>query len=1674
MHLLGRPPPQDAPPPSVAELEAMAPDARAEAEAAAAARIERGRRRVAAATLLQRRLPPLLVRKHAIDAARASAARAAPWLARLAAVLGMVAAGEGRAFLARRAAERAAADAAAADAASAARQADGAAATFKAGKPEAPGARAKSPTKPPSARGGSKSPSRTPPPAPLPAPAEGGGGEPDVGLDLADSPPMQSLRYLERACTLAARGRAWHEGLNAARALWNVTRMLLNMETGLSVPTPPLVWLPGPMPGPPEAPPSTIAAAVVEKGAKGKDAKKDDSKKDSKAGKAGAEPAAPAPPTVPLPTNARANTGRALRAATDALLSMVAALRAGTPLHAGVVPLPSVDGRGEDGDGGGDFDDAASYATSNFSYGSDLQADEWFRRVPLDMAFLNRLVLLVLTVLGRMRRWHAVLSLGEEWLALSEGAFNEKVLPVLMAAAAETGAPSARMQATMEAVMRDKNQALDNLDSVRALAKKRLGEASVLAGSGVGSNVRKKKGVRTGRAGPGGAPAADSDGEGLAFGDNASTAASSYTNGTSTTFRTRASQPDHARVPGEYEKVIEFLKKRGEKGAMILAMNEMGDVHAHFGNWRAATTAWSDALDTLLGPYQVIRSWRKVLDAQSKEATLKTLGVHGILLASGVLLGKLARYAYHGNLGLRLEAARMGATLVSCLFVSSIQHPQRPAGFATYVPLSLWDGADVFADPYRCPLSDVLSGLETLASTLIDVGLALDALPLLSAWECIAWRCARSVPATVRCRTLRVRALVQLGLLTAASELLLDLLAGRRLPDPLLDSDLRLRDPITGAVVAVAVVPPLRADALPGHADNQPAIAALGGDGVLPAAVEALYGPWAVAHLALARADLLLRLGSVPNLWKETSPGTGLRVQPAGGAGAPAPAAGGRGGGAGAGGNTAPPAAAAAAAGAGAKGAAAAGAKGGAKAAEKPASGRGGRAGSPGPDAAPDPTVAPDPTAAAQRGEVLVRALLLLTDVELARWAPASALAHAARALSCVADGAERVNASLSDNDECERFGMAPALWLLARSAMVRCTYQLGHDALCERLVSAGLAEASAAGCALSAAGLLHVQAALLVRRGDAAGALNTLQDVLSRYQALVLRDPRVSSLLLDAAAARDDLGLRGDAERLAQAATAMLEEWCSSLGLNEAREHAELINVYASGTALYAAALQLVARCAARHGPPGLPDAQASLEDALLLLRRFTRALPAQHARAALALARVVRMRAEAAAAGAVGAVGSLPPATTTTTATAPPTSGGEGGQGTPGALLVRARELLEQALTLATLDGGHRHGVLREALLELGSQLVAPGGEAGLAGGALRSAYSAASQLSTVTLASHTLQPVAVAQLPEWALAFARGQEAAFVATAGKGAGAGAGAEVKLSDAALGRKIMCNFVGLCRPGGPPPPASDASRLDTQQATLHMALKAACPRYASGATFGAAVPLPPPAGAPTPPPGTVVVQWLVHTDGTPREAGSWAPVHQSLPAVGVTQAQVLGLRPVSLFVSMLFLVVPSPGTTGDALPALYLGERTFPLEAVRGVLASVKALRHRMECPRVPTDLFGDDAPSGAELARLRARVERVLSARRVSVLGRHGGRAGTSASDGDDGSEGDDASGLAETSEGEGGGAGAQAAPDGPAVDQAFLTKLEGMLDTDNGLDLVDAAFAGWLGRLLLPPPQ
>lgn len=74
-----------------------------------------------------------------------------------------------------------------------------------------------------------------------------------------------------------------------------------------------------------------------------------------------------------------------------------------------------------------------------------------------------------------------------------------------------------------------------------------------------------------------------------------------------------------------------------------------------------------------------------------------------------------------------------------------------------------------------------------------------------------------------------------------------------------------------------------------------------------------------------------------------------------------------------------------------------------------------------------------DPATKAQRHEVMVRALLLLSEVDLSRWQPLRGLEHALGALKHMSANADQLNVTLPDNDDTERFAISPLLWLMAR-----------------------------------------------------------------------------------------------------------------------------------------------------------------------------------------------------------------------------------------------------------------------------------------------------------------------------------------------------------------------------------------------------------------------------------------------------------------------------------------------------------------------------------------------------------------------------------------------------------------------------------------------------------------
>lgn len=148
----------------------------------------------------------------------------------------------------------------------------------------------------------------------------------------------------------------------------------------------------------------------------------------------------------------------------------------------------------------------------------------------------------------------------------------------------------------------------------------------------------------------------------------------------------------------------------------------------------------------------------------------------------------------------------------------------------------------------------------------LPTDLSLDALVPLALWDWVACQVARDCTSVLRCRLLRVEALCSLGRARDAYNITMSLMRGEKLPSSHSSNDMWFQDdsgkPLPTAPPLVEFVESL----LPGTAENKHAIANIMNGGIHPV-IEEFYGPWVCAHIAMARARLLLLLGGIPCLW---------------------------------------------------------------------------------------------------------------------------------------------------------------------------------------------------------------------------------------------------------------------------------------------------------------------------------------------------------------------------------------------------------------------------------------------------------------------------------------------------------------------------------------------------------------------------------------------------------------------------------------------------------------------------------------------------------------------------------------------------------------------------------------------------------------------------------------
>jgi len=268
-----------------------------------------------------------------------------------------------------------------------------------------------------------------------------------------------------------------------------------------------------------------------------------------------------------------------------------------------------------------------------------------------------------------------------------------------------------------------------------------------------------------------------------------------------------------------YGRASIVLRDKREQGLLQQAQHELGNLQHTFpqtvattgsrsGDRPAFEKSWRGSVDALFSMVDADSHWESTyadLVKGSSKSSSSVMGLGATTVANGdvvespalaaalvnkfgalpcwlcaTVLGKLGRYSTGNHRKQRLSLALMALPLWRAPFALSLAHPSRLCDYATYVPSlgSLFAGVDLFADPKRLSVVDVLASLEQCARTLLTQKEGLLAFPVLALLECVAGQAARSPRRVLKARLLRVEALSQAGMAGAACSMLASVLQG--------------------------------------------------------------------------------------------------------------------------------------------------------------------------------------------------------------------------------------------------------------------------------------------------------------------------------------------------------------------------------------------------------------------------------------------------------------------------------------------------------------------------------------------------------------------------------------------------------------------------------------------------------------------------------------------------------------------------------------------------------------------------------------------------------------------------------------------------------------------------------------------------------------------------------
>ncbi|XP_063397833.1 cilia- and flagella-associated protein 54-like isoform X1 [Mytilus trossulus] len=310
-------------------------------------------------------------------------------------------------------------------------------------------------------------------------------------------------------------------------------------------------------------------------------------------------------------------------------------------------------------------------------------------------------------------------------------------------------------------------------------------------------------------------------------------------------------------VLSSYEKTIDMLNAKKEKGLASQAMHELGNLQYHAGNIRGAYKYWSDSLDLVLNTSDAIHTWRSLLDSSDVSGDmLQRCGLWGCMVG-GVLASNIAQYILTSDLGLRMECCFLSGYFFKALFRSSLPHPRADRDYALYdvgegcEVTNLVPGIDLLSEKFRSDGRQLAAALRWVTEELARGNHNLFVLPLLTLYSYLATFVSRDLQRSVDGRILKVRVLTELCLFNEAFIVMQRLLHGERLPH-IGDSNFRQVESKMSSLkynTSKPITEPNNLKLLEMVLDKR-----------LSSSLATLYGPHMTCHLSLAQANLFIKL----------------------------------------------------------------------------------------------------------------------------------------------------------------------------------------------------------------------------------------------------------------------------------------------------------------------------------------------------------------------------------------------------------------------------------------------------------------------------------------------------------------------------------------------------------------------------------------------------------------------------------------------------------------------------------------------------------------------------------------------------------------------------------------------------------------------------------------------